>query len=369
MNIVVLQENINTALSKTSKFLPSKTSVVSPINNFLLSAEKGKIILQATDLETTFKTTIPGKIVEEGVLVLPAKPSLSLFSLFTGEKLSLLEKQNTLVIQGEASKAVLKLERSESYPKTEEGKEQEKIDLRKEDINRIVSLNSFSVSSDISRAVLTGVLLSLRDKQLTTVSTDGFRLSVCQTNKVLYEGKIDVVVPNKAIRAMSELTEKGSVSLQYDKKNQQISASGSADTVVTRLIDGSFPQYEKIIPSGFQTKIVVDRLEALRAIKLASVFARESANIVKIKISKKEIVISSRAAQTGENTSTLPIDKTGEDLETAFNYRFLIDVLSALSSDTVTFESNGPLQAGVFYGEKKEEFFHIIMPVRLQESK
>ena len=140
MNIVVLQENFTAALSKASRFLPTKTSV-SSINNFLLSAEKGEIILQTTDLETHYKTTIAGKVIEEGNILVPAKPALSLFSLFSGEKLTLKQEKNKLVIQGEKSRSSLLTEKAEGFPSFEEDNGSQKLTLKKTKLEQIVAKN------------------------------------------------------------------------------------------------------------------------------------------------------------------------------------------------------------------------------------
>jgi len=371
MNIVVLQENLSNALTQGSKFLPSKTSAVSVVNNFFLQASKRQIILRATDLEATTTIQIPGKIEEEGTVLLPAKTTQSLVSLFSGEKLIIKTDKKGVVVKGEKSETILKTAPEEMFPYEETTGKSIFLKLTGEELKDIIRKIEFSVSSDVARAVLTGVLFSNSDAGLTIVTTDGFRLSVYQKKQVTTEWKEDIIVPVKAVRAFGSLLEEAqeSLELRFYPEEKKLSASKKTESIVTRLIEGSFPDYHKIIPKSAQTTIEIDRLEFLKAVKLASIFARESANIIKMSIKGNDLTVSANAPQTGENKTALSVKKTGEDLDTAFNYRFLIDILNASEEETLMLESNGSLQPGVFHFGKKEEYFHIIMPVRLQDSK
>ena len=371
MYIVVLQENLSNALTQASVFLPSKTSTVSVVNNFFLQASKQQILIRATDLEATITTQIPGKIEEEGIVLLPAKTTQSLISLFSGEKLTIKTDKKGVVVKGEKSEAVLKTAPEEAFPYEEITGKSIFLKLSGVELKDIIKKIEFSVSSDVARAMLTGVLFSNSDTGLTIVTTDGFRLSMYQKKQVVTEWKEDIIVPVKAVRAFRSLLEdeKESLELHFYPKEKKLSVSKKTESIVTRLIEGTFPDYRKIIPKSAQTTVEIDRVEFLKAVKLASIFARESANIIKLSIKGNDLIVSANAPQTGENKTALSVKKTGEDLDTAFNYRFLIDVLNASEEEEVVVESNGSLQPGVFHFGKKEEYFHIIMPVRLQDSK
>lgn len=371
MNIVVLQENLSTALNQASKFLPSKTSAVSVVNNFFLQAKGQEIIVKATDLEAIITTPIPGKIEEEGAVLLPAKTTQSLISLFTGEKLSIKTEKKGVLIKGEKSEALLKTPLDETFPQEEVVGAGKSLKLTGSELRELVKRVGFSVSSDSARAVLTGVLFSNNDNLLTIVTTDGFRLSVYQKKGVETEWGEDVIIPVKAVRAFESLLEEESeiFEMRFYPEEKKLSAAKKLEVITTRLIEGTFPDYRKIIPKSSQTVIEIDRAELLKAVRIASVFARETANIIKLSIKGNELIVSANAPQTGENKTALSVRKTGEDLDTAFNYRFLADILHASEDDVLFLESNGALQPGVFHFGDKNEYFHIIMPVRLQDSK
>lgn len=371
MNIVVLQENFVSSLAKTGKFLPSKTSSIGAVNNFLLSAKDDAILITATDLETTITTTIPGKIITSGEVILPAKTALSLVSLFKGEKLTLFLDQNTIKIKGESTEISLKTISPESYPKEEVNEKSEEIRFLLKDIKKIVSLVGFSVSTDQARPILGGVFFSVSNKTITAVSTDGFRLSVLQAKNTATSWEGSIIFPLKAIRAFTEnAKEDKNITMNIYKKNKKVAVISKGERITTRLIDGSFPDYQKIIPQGAQTAVSIEKQEFVRAVKISSIFARESSSIIKVSVVGQNLAISANSPQTGENKTTLSVIKEGEDIEMAFNYRFLLDLLTAAGEEeTIILETNGPLQPCVFHFGKKQEFFHIIMPVRLQESK
>ena len=151
-----------------------------------------------------------------------------------------------------------------------------------------------------------------------------------------------------------------------ENKNQAVFTMSNT-TVFTRIIDGEFPNIEKIIPSSFKTKVTVDCHEFTQAVKTASLFARGAANIIKIKIEKNGLRLSANTPQVGQNEDFVEAKVEGEESEIAFNYRFLLDLLANFPEENLVLESSGPLNPGVFKPSKPTpSFLHIIMPVRVQ---
>lgn len=136
--------------------------------------------------------------------------------------------------------------------------------------------------------------------------------------------------------------------------------------LATRLIEGEYPPYQKIIPANHKTRAVFNRTELLQAVKLAAVYARESSNILKFQMSPANMVVSTNTSQIGENKTEIEAHVEGDGGEIAFNARFLLDFLSVFEEEEVVFEMSGPLAPGVFKSLKDDSFLHIIMPVRVQ---
>lgn len=371
MKLLVFQEQLARALSLASKFLPSRTTVIPSLQSFLLQATKDTITLTASDLEATITVTIPGKIEKEGKTLLPAKTTTSLLSTFSGEKISLEQDQSNLVMKGDKARVSLRTESIQDYPQIESQGFEETFGINRKTIEDIVKRIVFAASHDQTRAVLTGILIAPQEEGTRFVATDGFRLSLLTKKEEKISGKDSVVVPARVLTAVVDAwqgQEGESVEVSVSNKKNQIRFILPQVSINARLVSGSFPDYRKIIPTESQTTVTVSRDELLRAVKFASVIAREAANTVRLSVNDKEMVVSANAAQTGTNQITIPIQKKGDSVDVAFNYRFLLDLLSAGSEEEVIFETMGALAPGVFRFVKNQDFLHIIMPVRLQES-
>ena len=371
MKLLVFQEQLARSLTLASKFLPSRTTVIPSLQSFLLRATKDTITLTASDLEATITITLPGKIEKEGKILLPAKTTMSLLSTFSGEKISLEQEQNNLVMKGEKARVSLKTEAVQDYPQIESQGFEETFKMKRQTIEDVVKRIVFAVSRDQTRAVLTGILIAPQEEGTRFVATDGFRLSLLTKKEEKMSGKDSIVVPARVLTAVVDAwqgQESEAVEVSVADKKNQIRFVLPQVSILARLVSGSFPDYRKIIPTESQTTVTVSRDELLRAVKFASVIAREAANTVRLSINDKEMVVSANAAQTGTNQITLPIQKKGDPVDVAFNYRFLLDLLSAGSEEEVVFETKGALAPGVFRFGKNQNFLHIVMPVRLQES-
>ena len=158
------------------------------------------------------------------------------------------------------------------------------------------------------------------------------------------------------------------ISLWVDDKENQAIFTFSNGEIVTRLIDGEFPDYTKIIPTDQGDKVEIDREELERAVKLTSVFARESANIVRFRFGKKLLTVEANAAEIGKGSSEIEIDYQGEEVQIAFNFRFLADVLKAVTTDQILMNIKDSIKPGVFSQKGNENFLHLIMPVRVQDT-
>jgi len=158
------------------------------------------------------------------------------------------------------------------------------------------------------------------------------------------------------------------VQMGFTKEKNQVVFVFPELELYSRVVEGEFPDYQKIIPKDRTAKILIDKEEFSRAVKVVSVFARESSNIVKFKISKEVLQMSANSPQVGENKNSLAVKLEGEEGEIAFNFRFVQGFLGAVNTAEVSLETNGSLSPGVFRGVGDETFLHIIMPVRLQSE-
>ncbi len=373
MKVKVLQENLANSLSTVSRVVGSGTNL--PIlENILLSAEEKGLIVSATDLETGISVRVPAKVEQKGKLTLPAKKITQFIASLPAENVSLEKKGEKLEVECQNFEATFNGISAEEFPELpslKNKKKLENVEVFKMDSAVFISAIEkvvFAAAVDESRPVLNGVRISSEENGLQMVATDGYRLSI-ETIKM--EDKIrlpELLVPGKALKELIRIfpSDKEFKIALTSRENQVIFEFEDIE-IVTRLIEGEFPQFEKIIPEEGKTKVVIDKEPLERAIRATAIFARESANIMKMESDEQKIYISSNAAQVGKNKIEIEVEKEGPEFEIAFNWRFLQDFLNIIESEKVNFEFSGSLKPGIFRSQKDKDFLHVIMPVRIQD--
>ncbi len=371
MKLTILQENLNKGLSIVGKFVKSKPQL--PIlENILFSAEKGSLKLSATNLETGINLRLPAKVEQEGKITIPARIIVDFISSLPADKVLFELNKDKLSVSCRNYKASFNGISATEYPAVpsiETLKEGfEKVSLEAKKLIKAIEQVAFTASQDESRPILTGVKMNFGES-IGLASTDGYRLSLKTINLKTKQKDEKLIIPALAlmelVRVYLQGEEKEEIEMVKDD-NQIIFAVKGAE-IITRLLEGEYPDFEKIIPQDCETKIVLDREELQQAVKTASILAKDSANIVKFKIIENKLEIEADAPEVGENKTSLEIKKEGENCEIAFNYRFLQEYLGILDSKEIQIELSGPLKPGVFKPAGKNSFLHIIMPVRIKE--
>jgi len=369
MKISLLSENLQKKLLFVNHAISSHGQL--PIlSNFLIEAKKGILSIRATDLEIGINTNIPAKIEEEGITTTPAKTFSELISIIPSGKITLVLKKEGLELLGEKIKTVFQVLSPEDFPKLYENIGEEIITIKKEFVDKEFKKVVFAASLDTGRPALSGVLIKERRGKLLIVATDGYRLSLKKytlENKEDSRDNISLLVPSRVIKElilMGKETEE--IKIYAETQSNQIIFLQNEITLVGRLIEAEFPNYEKIIPAKSSTKIVFDKEDLQKAIKTCYIFAREAANMVNISIKKDKAIVSSNTPSVGENTVEIDVKTTGEEAEIAFNARYLLDLFSNIDAEVMSFEMTDSVSPGVFKIEKDDSFLHLIMPIRVQ---
>lgn len=372
MRIVCLQENLQKALSLVNRVVSQKAQL--PIlSNVLLSTQRNSFSLSATDLELGIRVEVPAKIEQEGEITIPAKTFFDLISILPPEKITIEVIETTLNLKTKNQKATFAGIPATEFPPLNDKKGDLILALDGDALKKNIKIVAYAASIDESRPVLSGVLLKNINGKSVFVATDGYRLSL---KKINGGGKEDpdslLIIPGRILKDLCFLIEKEGVkdeqvNVFMTPQQNQVRFEIGGGILMGRLIEGEFPAYEKIIPQGASTTVVVEKEDFLSAVKMASVFARDSANIVKIIIKKDSLLVSANAPQIGENQSFIEVKTAGEENEIAFNSRFLLEFLASVEEKEIVFEMTGPLNPGVFRIKNDDSFLHLIMPVRIQE--
>lgn len=370
MKVDVLTENLQRKLPFLNRAVSTR-SQLPVLLNFLIEAKDGKLRISSTDLEIGVQIETTVNIEENGGITVPAKIFSELISSLSDEKITLKTKEETLEVLTQKTKSTFQTISQEEFPKLYEEKGERIISMEKELLDKDFMKVVFAASFDTNRPALSGVLVKKEEKGFVLVATDGYRLSL-KHHSFLPEkesaGEIKhLLIPARAIREMLSLKEQtGKINIFVAKKSNQILFEQDGVVLVGRLIDAEYPAYEKIIPSNFSTKFTFDKEEMQKAVKLCSIFARDSANIIKFLIKKNRVLISANMPSVGENTTEVDVKLEGEENEIAFNAKYVLDLLANIGDEEMVFEMTGSLSPGVFKIKNDNSFLHLIMPIRVQ---
>lgn len=368
MKAKVLQENLSKALSQASRFVNPHAQL--PIlGNILLEAQKTKLLILSTNLEMSLSTSIGAKVEKEGKVGVPARTIVELISNLPKGTVDLSEEKEQLKIQGEGFTGTLAGMNTNDFPAIPQGFEKgEILELPKEELLESLSKVLFAVSLDETRPILTGVLFIIGDNTLTLVASDGFRLSQ-KSIPTKIKGSAKVVLPKGALGELTKIAAATtSLSLQIrDTANQVVFGIGKEDAFLSsRIIEGDFPNFEKIIPKVTNTKIVAGKEDLLRAVKIASVFAKDQGNIIRLKAKEGSLEIEAESASVGNQKTKLDARVEGPSIDISYNWRFIEELLNVVEGESVEIslvDSNSP---GIFKDPKDPNFLHLIMPVKVQ---
>jgi DNA polymerase-3 subunit beta len=333
MKLSCLQENLARGLSIVSRAV-SPRSTLPVLGNVLIATEGGRLKLSATNLELGITYWIGAKVEEEGSTTVPARTFLDLVNALPA-------------------------------------------DTVREIIGQVV----FAASGDDARPVLTGVLLEVDGDVLTLAAADGFRLSVrnSKLSKQLDE-PVRAIIPARALSELSRILSgsKGadeagaeSVSMVLPANRSQVVFRAKNVELVSQLIDGTFPDYEGIIPTSYATRSVLPTTPLLNACKAADIFAREAAHSARLSINPGgetepgTVKITAISAETGSNETVVDATIEGEAVEIAFNVRFLVEVLSVIDTPNVSLETTSPSSPGMLKPVGRDDFLHVVMPMHL----
>lgn len=367
MKIKILQEDFSSALSTASRFINPRAQL--PIlGNILLRTSKTKLIIASTNLEVSSSITIGAQIEKEGEIAVPGRVLSEIVANLPKETISLEANMEQLKIKTTSfSSSVLSMNSADFPPIPLSVPTKEIINLSRKDIANALSSVLFAASVDETRPALTGVLFVFEKGKLTLVGTDGFRLS---QKKIEVKGQIKdqkIILPKSILLEISKTNQgEGDLVLGFNQNEKQVVFGVENAVFSSRVIEGEFPSFEKIIPQRSTTQVSLDTGDFSRAVKLSSVFAREAANIVNLKTGKDSLVFSAESSSAGNQETKIEAKIEGEGVEILFNYRFLEELLHIIKGDEIIIGFSGSSSPAIFTDPNNKDFLHLIMPVRLQ---
>ncbi len=375
LRIRCLQENLQRALATAGRAVQTKTTLP-VLGNYKLEANGDSLTISATDLEVGVVYSIPAQVEESGVITLQSRVLSDFVASLPAGEVELFEDQGptTMLVKQGSTQAHVRGSEADEFPDIIPAATGENaIRVAPDVLDEAIELVAFAAASDDSRPVLAGVQLEVSGNSAKLSAADGFRMSVREFELLDNAAEdISIIVPARAMREMQRVLadEVDEVRLQITPNQSQLVVSVPDVTFVTRLIDGTFPDLDKIIPTEWSTRTVVSRDPLLIASRRAAIFARTNNDVIRFSITPADesedvgrLRVSATAADTGDNRDDVDAQIEGEQLEVAFNGRYLTDYLSVLNDSSVSLELLGPNSAGVFKPVDDAHYIHVIMPM------
>ncbi len=376
MKLSCLQENLNWGLGIVGRAVATRTTL--PItNNILMETDQSRLKLVATNLEMAISCWIGAKVEEEGTITVPAKLLTEFISSLPKDKvdLTMTPKTKTLSVRCARYEARISGMDAKDFPPIPTVEQGVGTNIDVDTLRQAIAQVVFAAAAEESRPVLTGVDAKFDGSTLTLAAADGFRLAVYKLNVPQPTSqKIEVIIPAKTLSELNRLMadQEEPVEMTVNPNKSQIMFKLKNIELVSQLIQGTFPQYEQLIPQTSGTKVTVDVAEFLRATKTAAIFARDGTGIVRLmvapggELTPGKMTISARSEEIGDDIGEIDAIVQGNDAKIAFNGKYLTDLLNVLKEAQVTLETTSPSSPGVIKPVGSDNYLHVVMPMFVQ---
>lgn len=376
MKVTILQENLARGLGIVSRAV-SPRSTLPVLANILIATDEGRLRLSATNLEMGITCWIAARIEDEGSTTVPARTLADLVNTLPGDQVALAldTSTQTLNVRGGTSTNDIKGIDAQEFPPLPVFDMDGAVQLNVLDFREMIHQVAFAASTDEARPVLMGVLVIVEKDLITMAAADGFRLSVrTATLSAPVPQPVNIIVPARALSELARIATDGgeTISMVVPKGRGQVIFHVKDVELVSQLIDGTFPDYQQIIPRSYKSRTLVSTASLLKACKQAEIFAREGSNVARLDIKAaqgemepSEVEISAISEETGKNETIVEATVDGSSVLIAFNVKYLREALEVIKSPNVALETSAANAPGVVRPVGEDDFLHVIMPMHL----
>lgn len=377
MKLICTQENLNKALDVVGRIV-SKNTTLLILNNVLLKTERGGLKLNSTNLELGVSCWIGGKIIEEGEITIPKKLFSGFVSSLQSGNVEIKSTGDVLTMKCGGYKTNIKGLSAKEYPPTPKIDAKPVFNVGGLEFKRALMQVLSSVSNSESRIEITGVFMDmsqLKKEKIVMVATDSYRLA--EKTMCLKRGGVgkdalkilgdlsSVIIPKNTIQELiKDLDDENETLGVIISENQILFRFGNVN-MVSRLIEGKYPDYKQIIPDKFESRASVNTSEMINAIKVASLFANASNNSIELGLrAEQKLEINSETSEVGSNNTKIPAEITGKNLKVRYNYKYLLDGLNSVFGEKVSMEVNNENLPTILTSANDKSFVYVIMPIR-----
>lgn len=363
MKFKCLKDDIFNALSIAQRGVGNNATL--PIlENVLIKAEGDKIYICATDLEISVSTDFNAIVTEEGRITIPIKTIMPWINLINDKEITIIVENQNMTLRTNLSKTIVKCISAEDFPSLPDFSKNTFVKIDQKDFKKSLSQVTFTTANMSSRPILSGVLIKIKDGYLTLVGTDSYRLS---EKKIKIEDQnldTSCVVPSKTLVDIEKLLGKdGEIEIIFS--NSQIIFIFDNIQIISRVIDGNFPDYEKIIIKNYENEIKINRKEFIQDIKRVNIFARENNYKINLHFKNQELNITTDETEIGNEESVIKVENYDGEGSLSINSQFLLDILLVLSTDDIILKIKNRPSPVSLASDNENSFVHIIMPLKV----
>jgi DNA polymerase III subunit beta len=347
--------------------------------NVLIEADGDKVRLLATDLEVGLRSTCAAAVAKSGSLTLPAKKLYEIIKALPETDIRIQEDKNGVKVAADRFDSRMQTLPREDFPTLPDGTGVYSASLPRDVLKHMVSKTQFAITGEDTRYFLNGALFILRPDSMSLVSTDGHRLALItvprDTSKVKAAGKdkekaadeVRVILPRKTLMELGRLLAEGDGDIQYERGENHLFFEIGGRLLISRMIDGQFPAFERVIPKGNDKRIDFDRDRLTSAVKRVALLSNERSRAVKFQIDKGKVEIASSSPEFGEAKEVLMVEYSGTPVTICFNAQYVLDFLGVVETDSVGLEFKDEMSQAVMkpIGADSYDYTYVIMPMRV----
>lgn len=366
MRLTCTQKDLLHALTTTNKAVDA-SSTLPVLNNVLLKAEGKKLYFTSTNLEVAITYHVETSVKNEGAITIPSKLFTSYINYLKEDKIEIIVEGSDIQIKTSDSKTRIKGIPATEFPPIPAVEKEGGMTVKARDLNTAIKQVVFAAALNTTRPILSGVYFVVEKNELKMVSTDSYRLSEKNISITQVTGNIDCIVPAKTIIELGSILDgvdgEESVAIVVSK-NQAMFTVGPIE-LITRLIEGKFPNYEQIIPKTFKTKVESDAAAFSLVLKRINIFAKENNNKIILRIADGKVLVTTESTQYGEGEIILEAQTEGQGNEIALNSQFLLDALGSMGGGKVELQIGDKTTAVMLKPKEGKGYTHIIMPLKI----
>ena len=366
MKVICSRKDLFEGVQTAARAVSARASL--PIlSHLLIRTLEDKIRLAATDLEIGVECSVPANVQEGGSLTAPAR--------IISEVLSTLPDTDVILSVDEGHKVSMKCGTSdyeilglppEEFPMLPEVKDETSFAVEKAVLRSAIEKTIFAVSQDESRASLTGILLTLDGSSLRLVSTDTHRLCVVDCPLSQSKGETTSIAPGRAMGELHRIIGEGEGTVSVRISQSQIMVSVDDTVLTSRLIEGQFPNFQKVIPQEYTKRLIVPTEQFQQSVRRAAIVAREDANRIVLRTDDAKLTLTAESSAVGRAYEEVDVVREGEDVEMAFSAKYLLDFLGVLDTEAVEMQLTGSLSPALLKPHESENYSYVLMPMQIR---